>query len=146
MALQLVHVFTDGSVYPNPGVGGWAALLRYGKNEREISGAWPWTTNNRMQLKAVISALQALKRSCKVEVFCDSEYVTNGYSHLENWRKNNWLTYSATEVKNRDLWVELEDACKPHHVTITWIRGHNGNPDNERVDRLANSAREAFSE
>ena len=137
-----VEIWTDGGCKPNPGPGGWAAILSYGGTEREYSGGDPATTNNRMELMAAISALEALKRPCRVVVHTDSEYVRNGISRwINGWVRNNWRNSAKEPVANMALWQRLLAAAKPHQVEWRWVRGHAGNPMNERADRLATEAR-----
>jgi ribonuclease HI len=140
-----VTIFTDGACRGNPGPGGWGALLRYqgrGKfYERKLKGAETDTTNNRMELTAVIKALAQLKESCNVELTTDSRYVKDGITkHLAQWRARNWKTASRTPVKNLDLWLELEQLIKNHEIRWRWVKGHSGHAENETVDGLANQA------
>lgn len=136
-----VIVYTDGACSGNPGPGGWAAILRYGPHEKVIQGGASLTTNNRMELRAVIAALRALTRPCRVEIFTDSEYLRRGVTDwLARWRRNNWLTARKQPVKNQDLWRALHAAMQPHQVTWRWVPGHSGNELNERADRLAVAA------
>lgn len=134
-----VEVFTDGACLGNPGVGGWGAILRCKGVEKELSGAAADTTNNRMELTAVIEALKALKTSCNVAICTDSRYVMDGVTKwLPNWQKNGWHTANKkTPVKNVDLWQELESLLDKHKIKWIWVKGHNGHPENERVDELA---------
>ena len=135
-----VEIFTDGSCIRNPGPGGWAALLRTAGRERELVGGEAATTNNRMELMAVIAALESLKRPCDVVLYSDSRYVLDGISKwMPNWRRRNWRTSSGDPVKNRDLWQRLHHAAEEHRVEWNWVRGHAGHPENERVDDLANA-------
>ena len=139
----LVEVWTDGGCKPNPGPGGWAAILRYGAHEREISGAEPQTTNNRMELTAAAEALETLKRRCRVVVNTDSEYVRNGVTRWSaGWVRRNWRNASGDPVANMDLWRRLLDAAARHDVDWRWLRGHAGDVMNERADKLATLARE----
>jgi ribonuclease HI len=136
-----VDIFTDGACSGNPGPGGWAAILRSGKHEREISGGEPATTNNRMELLAVIHALKALKTSSDVTVHTDSRYVMDGATQwLKRWKANGWKTSDKKSVRNDDLWRALEDAMLAHKVQWRWIRGHSDHVDNERADALARAA------
>jgi len=136
-----VMLATDGACSGNPGPGGWGALLRYRGSERELSGAEPHTTNNRMELMAVIAGLEALTRPCPVRIVTDSEYVMKGITQwLDGWKRNGWKTSRKGAVKNVDLWQRLEAALGAHQVTWEWVRGHVGHPDNERVDALARAA------
>lgn len=139
--LETVEVFTDGACLGNPGPGGWAALLRKGKHEREISGGETQTTNNRMELMAAIAGIEALKRACTVAVTTDSEYVRRGVEEwLPRWQANGWMTSDRKPVKNRDLWERLDAALKDHKVRWHWVKGHAGHAENERVDELAREA------
>ena len=143
MSTQPVIIYTDGGCSPNPGPGGWAALLRYGGHERELSGRFRNTTNNRMELRAAIEALEALKRPCAVIVYTDSEYLRNGITiWVKAWVRGGWLK-KQKPVKNKDLWQRLLAAVARHEpaggVTWEWTRGHADDPLNERVDRLANA-------
>ena len=143
---QTVYIYTDGACKGNPGVGGWGALLRYGQHEKELLGGAAETTNNRMELTAVIEALRALKRSSRVQICTDSQYVKNGMeSWIEGWKKNGWQTASKQPVKNADLWRELDTLMQQHQVTWTWVKGHAGHPENERADALANQGVAQFS-
>jgi len=138
-ASPLVEIFSDGACKGNPGPGGWGALLRYGTHEKELWGGEPDTTNNRMELMAVIQALEVLKRPSRVRITTDSEYVRKGVtSWLPGWKARNWLTKERTPVKNRDLWERLDQALARHQPQWQWVRGHSGHPENERADRLAN--------
>lgn len=138
-----VEVWTDGGCKPNPGPGGWAAILRFGGHERELSGAERATTNNRMELTAAAAALEALKRPCKVVLHTDSEYVRNGVTRWHaGWVRRNWRNAAGDPVANMDLWRRVLDAAKAHEVEWRWVRGHAGDAMNERADRLATAARE----
>jgi len=139
MSSKTVEIWTDGACKGNPGWGGWGALLRQGRHQKEIYGGEPDTTNNRMELLAVIKALEALKRPCDVIVHTDSQYVQKGMSEwLVNWKRRNWRTADKKPVKNADLWQELDELVGRHRVTWGWVRGHAGDPGNEAADRLAN--------
>lgn len=128
-----MRIWTDGSCLGNPGPGGWGALLTFGEHERELSGGEDDTTNNRMELMAAIGALESLKRPCQVELWSDSKYVIDGItSWIHGWRKRGWK-----KVKNRDLWERLDEARGPHDIEWRWVKGHSGDENNERVDRLA---------
>ena len=141
----LVEVWTDGGARPNPGPGGWGAVLRYGGVERELSGADPATTNNRMELTAACAALEALTRRCRVVVHTDSEYVRNGITRWHTgWVRRNWRNAAGDPVANMDLWRRLLAAAAAHEVEWKWVRGHAGDAMNERADRLATAAREAL--
>jgi ribonuclease HI len=134
-----VEIFTDGACIPNPGPGGWGALLRYGQREKEMYGseAGP-TTNNRMEMMATIQALESLTRPAVVELYTDSTYVRNGITQwLPKWKRNGWRTSAREPVKNADLWRRLDAAITPHEVRWHWVKGHAGHPENERADRLA---------
>ncbi len=140
-----VEIFTDGACSGNPGPGGWGALLRYGDVEKELSGGDGLTTNNRMELMAAIAALESLKRPTRVRLYTDSQYVQQGVtSWMPQWIRRGWKTADKKPVKNVDLWQRLNAAIAPHQVELLWVRGHNGHPDNERVDRLAVIAAEKF--
>ncbi len=134
-----VDVFTDGACRGNPGPGGWGVWLRWGDHEKELHGGEPQTTNNRMELRAVIEALGALSRPCRVRLHTDSQYVQKGMSEwLPGWKRRNWRTAGGDAVKNADLWQALEAAAARHSVEWIWVRGHNGHDGNERADRPAN--------
>ena len=136
---QIVEAYTDGACRGNPGPGGWGVLLRYGDHEKELYGAEPNTTNNRMELMAAIQALEKLNRECRVILTTDSEYVRKGITEwLGNWKKRGWKTASKQPVKNQDLWQRLDSAATQHNVEWHWVRGHTGHPENERADQLAN--------
>ena len=136
--LKQVEAHTDGACLGNPGPGGWAALLRYGARERELSGGEAHTTNNRMELMAAIVALETLSEGCAVTLFTDSQYVRQGITQwLPNWVRRQWRTAGGEPVKNRDLWERLHAACSRHRIDWRWVKGHSGDPDNERVDQLA---------
>jgi len=136
-----VDIFTDGACTGNPGPGGWAAILRSGRHERELSGGERATTNNRMELTAAIRALQALKKPSSVAIHTDSRYVMDGITKwLPRWKANGWRTADKKPVKNEDLWRALEAAASPHDVVWRWVKGHDGDPDNERADALAVAA------
>ena len=133
-----VEIFTDGACRGNPGPGGWAALLRTGDREREISGGEVLTTNNRMELRAAIEALNALKKPCRVELHTDSNYVRDGITKwIHGWQRNGWRTADKKPVKNAELWEELLEAAARHQVKWHWVKGHSGHPENDRVDALA---------
>ena len=140
---RVVEIWTDGGCKPNPGPGGWAAILRYGEVVKELSGYDPATTNNRMELTAAIMALEGLKRPCTVTLHTDSEYVRNGISRwVHGWVRNNWRNAAKDPVANYELWQRLLAAAKPHKVEWLWVRGHAGDPMNERADQLATEARQ----
>jgi ribonuclease HI len=136
---KAVEIFTDGACSGNPGPGGWGAILRYGRHEKELYGSdGPKTTNNRMELMAPIVALESLTRPSTVRVHTDSTYVRNGVmSWLPRWKSNGWRTSNREPVKNADLWQRLDEAMAPHEVEWLWVKGHAGHPENERADRLA---------
>ena len=136
---QSVEIYTDGACKGNPGPGGWGAWLKIGGHERELFGGEPVTTNNRMELLAVIRALEALTRRCAVVVHTDSQYVQKGIGEwVINWKKRGWLTADRKPVKNVDLWKRLDELASGHDIEWRWVRGHNGDPGNERADQLAN--------
>lgn len=137
----VVEIFTDGACLGNPGPGGWGALLRWRGKEKELSGAVPLTTNNRMELMAAIEALSALKRPCDVRIYSDSTYVRDGITRwIHAWRRNGWRTADRRAIRNRDLWERLVETMDSHRIDWCWVRGHNGHPENERVDALARRA------
>ncbi len=137
---EKIIIYTDGGCEPNPGAGGWAAVLIFGDHEKELSGAQADTTNNRMEMTAAIRALNALTRPCNVTFVTDSEYLRKGITQwLENWKRNNWRRRGGP-VKNQDLWMELDAALQPHKVAWQWVRGHTGDHYNERCDELASQA------
>ena len=141
----MIEIYTDGACRGNPGPGGWAALLQMGEHEKELSGAEALTTNNRMELMAVIRALEALKRPVQVRLYTDSQYVRRGITEwLRAWKARGWRTADRKPVKNQDLWQLLEEASAPHQIEWHWVPGHAGVPGNERVDRLANEAIDAL--
>lgn len=137
-----VEIFTDGACSGNPGAGGWGAILRHKDIEKELSGATAETTNNRMEMTAVIEALKALKKECNITLYTDSRYVMDGVTQwLPNWKRNNWKTTNKkSDVKNVDLWQELDSLVNQHEIRWVWVKGHNGHPENERVDQLAREA------
>ncbi|MGE4429334.1 MAG: ribonuclease HI [Sphingobium sp.] len=140
-ALTTVEIFTDGACKGNPGPGGWGALIRSGKHEKELSGGEPDTTNNRMELMGAIAALNALKRPCHVVLTTDSNYVKDGITKwVHGWKRNGWKTADRKPVKNADLWQALIEAVKPHKIEWHWVKGHAGHPENERADALASAA------
>jgi ribonuclease HI len=139
--MKEVEIHTDGSCLGNPGPGGWAAVLRYQGRERELSGGEALTTNNRMELMAAIMALEALSEPCRIVLHTDSQYVRQGITEwMANWVRRKWKTAGGDPVKNRDLWERLHAANQRHEVEWRWVKGHSGNPDNERVDVLARDA------
>lgn len=138
---DIVEIFADGACSGNPGPGGFGAILRYGEKIREISGCEPETTNNRMELRAVIEALKLIKRPSRIRVTTDSTYLVKGMSEwVYQWMKKNWISSSKKPVLNRELWEMLIDLSRPHEVEWCWIRGHAGHPENERCDQLARGA------
>lgn len=139
--LPRVSIATDGACKGNPGPGGWGALIRMGAHEKELSGGEPLTTNNRMELLGAIRSLQALTRPCRVALSTDSVYVRDGITKwVHGWQRNGWKTAAKKPVKNDELWRELLVAVGPHVIEWKWVKGHAGDPDNERVDRLASDA------
>ena len=136
---KTVYLFTDGACKGNPGAGGWGVLLRYGEHEKELFGGEAQTTNNRMELTAVLSGLKTLNRPCDVVICTDSQYVKNGMeSWIHNWKKNGWKTAGRQPVKNADLWQQLDEQVARHRVRWQWVKGHAGHAENERADALAN--------
>jgi ribonuclease HI len=139
--MKRVRLITDGSCLGNPGRGGWAAILRYGGQKKELWGSTPETTNNRMEMMAVLRGLQAIKENCEVEIEIDSEYVKNGITKwLSGWKRNGWRTASKSAVKNQDLWQQLDEELRRHQVRWTWVKGHAAHDDNNRCDELARDA------
>jgi ribonuclease HI len=134
-----VEIYTDGACKGNPGPGGWGAWLKWGDHEKELFGGESQTTNNRMELTAVIEALASLKRGCRVRLHTDSQYVHNGISTwIHDWKRRGWRTADKKPVKNVDLWQRLDEVAGNHEIEWVWVRGHDGNPGNERADELAN--------
>lgn len=145
MDSDIVEIWTDGGCKPNPGPGGWAALLKFKDTVRELSGGVAETTNNRMELTAALEALSALKRPCIVQLHTDSEYLKNGITRWhQGWVRKNWRNSAGDPVKNMDLWRLILEAVKPHQIEWLWVKGHSGDPMNERADELATAAREAL--
>jgi ribonuclease HI len=143
--LSPIEIYTDGACRGNPGPGGWGALLTAGEHVKELSGAEVLTTNNRMELTAVIRALEALKRPSQVRIFTDSEYVRKGITEwVKSWKVRGWKTADRKPVKNQDLWERLDALAAGHQIEWRWVKGHSGIPGNERVDRLANEAIDAL--
>ena len=139
--MKTVEVFTDGGCRGNPGPGGWGAVLRFGGHKRELRGSEESTTNNRMELLAAISALEAMTEPCKVVLTTDSTYVKDGITRwIRKWKANGWKTAAKKPVKKKDLWERLDTECLRHHVDWRWVKGHAGHPENERADGLANLA------
>jgi ribonuclease HI len=140
-----VQIFTDGACSGNPGPGGWGAILRFGKREKELKGGEPLTTNNRMELMAAISALEALTRSCSVDLYTDSNYLRDGITKwIHTWRRNGWRTAERKPVKNAELWQRLDQALGKHRIQWHWVRGHAGHAENERADALAREGMAPF--
>ena len=140
-APQLVEIATDGACKGNPGPGGWGALIRFGAHEKELSGGEKLTTNNRMELTAAIEALRILTRPCTIRLSTDSKYVMDGLTRwIHGWRKNGWRTADKKPVKNAELWQALFAETQRHEIEWVWVKGHAGNADNERVDKLASDA------
>ena len=136
-----VVIYTDGACSGNPGPGGWGVLLKFGRHERELSGGDPQTTNNRMELTAAIKALQTLNRPCQVDFYTDSEYLRKGITEwIKGWKSRGWKTAAKKPVKNKDLWQDLDAVIQQHEIKWHWVRGHAGQRENERVDRLAREA------
>jgi len=144
--MKHVDIYTDGSCRKNPGPGGWGAILVYGKTEKEISGGEEETTNNRMEITAVIAALEALKEPCEVTVTSDSKYVCDAVTlgWAESWRKNGWIKADKKPALNPELWEKLLDLLKVHKVEFVWVKGHDGHPYNERCDAMAQAESEKF--
>lgn len=148
-ATDFVQLYTDGACSGNPGPGGWAFILKHPASGKEVEGvgAELETTNNRMELMAVIAGLEAVKRACRVEIYSDSQYVLKGLREwMDQWIKRGWRTASKQPVKNQDLWERLDALRKQHDLSFHWVRGHNEHPENERCDRMAVAAREALVE
>ncbi|MCC5793044.1 MAG: ribonuclease HI [Legionellaceae bacterium] len=136
-----VQLYTDGACKGNPGPGGWGVLLRYKDHEKELCGAEPHTTNNRMELMAAIRGLQSLSRSCDVDLYTDSQYLRQGMTQwMANWKKKSWTNSKREPVKNADLWQALDRLAQQHQIQWHWVKGHSGHPENERADALANKA------
>lgn len=137
-ANDAVEVWTDGACSGNPGPGGWGAILSFRGRERELSGGEAMTTNNRMELMGAISALETLTRPCTVALHTDSQYLRQGItSWIHGWKKNGWKTADKKPVKNQELWMAMEEACARHDITWKWVKGHSGDPNNDRADELA---------
>ncbi len=139
---KLVRLFSDGCCLGNPGPGGYGAILEHGEHRRELSGGWRLTTNNRMELLAIIRGLEALKGPCAVEVFSDSRYIVDAMERgwVAEWMRRGWRRKEGGAVRNVDLWLRLRELCEPHDVKFHWVRGHSGHPENERCDALARAA------
>ncbi|MGL6291486.1 MAG: ribonuclease HI [Silanimonas sp.] len=143
--MKSIEIHTDGACLGNPGPGGWGALLRFNGTERELAGGEAQTTNNRMELMGAIAALEALKEPCTVVLHSDSKYVLQGISEwMPGWKRKGWKTAGGGAVKNQDLWQRLDTAAAKHRMQWQWVKGHNGHPDNERVDALARAQAERF--
>lgn len=143
---ERVDIFTDGACRGNPGPGGWGAVMRFRGKEKQLFGGEPETTNNRMELKAVIMALEELTRPATVRVTTDSQYVKKGITEwIHNWKRNGWRTAARKPVKNSDLWCELDELVARHDVSWAWVKGHSGHPENELADTLANKGIDEFS-
>ena len=139
--MKTIDIFTDGACKGNPGPGGWGAILRMGNHEKELSGGEADTTNNRMEMTAVIRALKALNEPCAVTIHTDSRYVIDGMTKwIEGWKRKGWLNASKQPVRNQDLWHDLIEAVLHHQIERQWIKGHDGHPENERADQLASDA------
>lgn len=142
--MKQIEIFTDGACSGNPGPGGYGAILRYGKHEKEISQGFAETTNNRMELTAAIEALKLLKEPCEVTLFTDSQYLVNGINKgwAKKWKTNGWMRNKQEKALNPELWDQLLTLCERHKITFVWLKGHAGHPENERCDRLAVAAAE----
>lgn len=139
--MEPVEIYTDGACKGNPGPGGWGVLLRYKGQEKQLKGAEPETTNNRMELTAALEGLKSLKRPCKVSLTTDSQYVRKGITEwIHGWKKKGWKHASKKPVKYADLWQALDEATQQHDIEWHWVKGHSGHPENELVDQLANEA------
>ncbi|HTP87446.1 MAG TPA: ribonuclease HI [Bryobacteraceae bacterium] len=139
--MKKVKLITDGACLGNPGPGGWACILRYGDNKKELWGSEPHTTNNRMELQAAVEGLRALKEKCEVEVITDSQYLKNGITEwIRNWKRNGWQTKARKPVVNQDLWMELDEQNERHRTEWSWTKGHASHADNNRCDELATAA------
>ena len=137
--MAVIEIYTDGACRGNPGPGGWGVVLRSGKHEKELYGGEAETTNNRMEMTAVVQALHALKQPSEVVLTTDSQYVRKGITEwIHNWKKNGWKTSAKKDVKNADLWQQIDTLSATHTIRWEWVKGHSGHPDNERVDDLAN--------
>ena len=136
-----VHIYTDGACRGNPGQGGWGAILKYDSKVKKVKGFAKETTNNIMELTAVIESLKLLSRSCSIIITTDSNYVKNGITQwIHNWKKNGWKTANKKPVKNKELWIELDNLVNEHQIQWKWVKGHSGHPENEIADQLANEA------
>ncbi len=143
--MKKIEIYTDGACSGNPGPGGWGAVLRYGDVEKDLFGGEAGTTNNRMELTAAISALNALKAACDIDLYTDSKYVMDGISKwIHGWKRNGWRTADKKPVKNGELWQALDEAAQRHTIRWHWVKGHAGHPENERADELARQGMEPF--
>jgi len=139
--LKKVELHTDGSALGNPGKGGWGFILIFGKHEKEGSGSVKHATNNQMELMAVIKGLEAIKEPCEIKLFSDSKYVLDGLEKwIHGWKAKGWKTANRKDVKNKEMWMELDEMRSKHKIDFNWVKGHNGDPLNERVDKLAHTA------
>tara|TARA_B100001989_G_C24427335_1_gene407165 strand:- start:75 stop:506 length:432 start_codon:yes stop_codon:yes gene_type:complete len=137
--MKTVTIYTDGACRGNPGLGGWGALIQFGKFKKEIYGGETSTTNNKMELKATINALKAMKEPCDITLYTDSKYVIQGIENwIHNWKKKNWIGANKKPIKNMDLWKELDELRLEHNIKWIWVKGHSGDPGNETADMLAN--------
>ena len=144
--MKHVSIFTDGACKGNPGPGGWGVLLRMGEHEKELSGGEADTTNNRMEMRAVIEGLKALKEPCEVALYSDSKYVIDGITKwIHGWKKRGWVNAAKKPVANAEMWRELDEATRRHKVSWNWVKGHSGHPENERVDTLASDEAERIA-
>ncbi|RMD47429.1 MAG: ribonuclease HI [Aquificota bacterium] len=143
--MKKVEIFADGSSLGNPGAGGWCAILRYNKHEKVLKGGKKLTTNNEMELKAVLEALKRLKQPCEVDLYTDSKYVVNGIREwIKNWVKNNWKTSSKKEVSHKDMWQEIYKLMQIHKINPIWVKGHSGHKENEMCDKIAKEEAKHF--
>ena len=147
MSENIIVIYTDGACSGNPGPGGWGALLQYKGKTKELCGGEAETTNNRMELTAAIKAINSLKRRSTVELHTDSTYVKDGITKwMAGWKKNGWKTAARKPVKNKDLWLALDDAISQHQINWKWVKGHAGDPGNEKADQLANEGMKKFKD
>jgi ribonuclease HI len=139
--MKHISIYTDGACSGNPGKGGWGAVLIYGHNQKEISGYEPQTTNNRMELIAIIKALESLKEKCKIDLYVDSKYAKDGISTwIKNWKQNGWRSANKQPIKNQDLWQELDSLCQNHEIAWHFVKGHSNDKFNDKADLLATNA------
>lgn len=144
--MQIVQLFTDGACLGNPGPGGWCCIMRMGPHERVLRGGEPQTTNNRMEILAVLEGLRALNKSCRLEIYSDSQYVLKGIDEwLPGWIRKGWINSQKKPVANVDLWKEMHTELEPHQVSVHWVKGHAGHPENERCDKIAKEEAMVFS-